>query len=473
MKTETEKKQPQKSAQKPAPKTDAESFQNFRDTWAHRGYQKAQAHLLAVFDTDEEMPLSRHLLLTAIFSFFVIFIAWANLAKLDEVTRGEGKVIPSSDVQSVQSIDAGIVEAFLIKEGQEVKAGQPLIRLSDVEAGADLGANQSRYSGLQASIIRLQAEAEGKDMFEFPPQLMKDAPSSVREEMNAFQANRLKIQGQQSIFEQMLTQREGEIRELEQRAGDLRGVIALQREQKSVIEPLVARGSAPKLELIQLDQSIKEKTVELNSALTSLPRARAAAEEARARLKDLKTTAQADAQRELASKLLEMNEIKERLGALTERKTRTELKSPVNGVIQSISVKTVGGVVKPGEDIIKIVPKDDQLIVEARVKPSDRAFIYPGQKAVVKITSYDFSIYGGLPGEVLDISADTIEDEKKNSFYRVRVRTYEKELKRKGQILPILPGMVASVDILTGQKTIMQYLLKPLIKTLDMAMNER
>jgi membrane fusion protein, adhesin transport system len=181
----------------------------------------------------------------------------------------------------------------------------------------------------------------------------------------------------------------------------------------------------------------------------------------------------AKAQAELSSKLIEMNEIKERLSALTERKGRTELKSPVSGTIQEISVHTIGGVVKPGEDIIKIVPKDDQLIVEAKVKPSDRAFIFPRQKAMVKITAYDFSIYGGLEGEVLDISADTIEDEKKNSYYRVRVRTYETQLKRKGEILPITTGMVASVDILTGKKTVMQYILKPFNKTLENAMTER
>src|SRR5262249_10556765 len=159
-----------------------------------------------------------------------------------------------------------------------------------------------------------------------------------------------------------------------------------------------------KMELMQMEQTIKEKTVELNAALSGLPRAKAAAAEAKARIADVKTAAQAQAQADLAAKLREMNEIKERLSAMKERKTRTELKSPVNGVVQSIAVKTVGGVVKPGEDIIKVVPKDDQLIIEAKVKPSDRAFIYPGQKAVVKITAYDYSIYGGLNGEVVDIS---------------------------------------------------------------------
>lgn len=462
-----------KAAPKPAPKTDMEEFQDFRSNWTNEQIQKAHGHLLALFDTDDDMPLSRHLLFVAIASFFVLFILWANLAVLDEVTRGEGKVIPSTEVQAVQILEAGIVEEFMVREGQEVEAGQVLLRLSDVDASSDLGANNARYLGLLAAITRLQAEAEGKATVEFPEDVMKGAPSSVTEELNAFRANQQQIQGQISILEQQLSQRESEIRELETRASDIRGVLRLQQEEKAMVEPLVARGSAPKMELLQLERTIKEKTVELNGALSALPRVKASAQEARARINDIKTSMQAQAQTELAAKLIEMNEIKERLGALQVRKTRTELKSPVKGVIQELSVNTIGGVVKPGEDIIKIVPQDDQLIVEAKIKPSDRAFIYPGQKAMVKITAYDFSIYGGLKGEVVNISADTIEDEKGNSFYRVRLRTEENELKRKGQILPIIPGMVASVDILTGHKTVMQYILKPLIKTLTNAMGER
>lgn len=437
------------------------------------GVEKAQAHMLALFETDDDLTLSRHLLLAAITTFFAAFIIWANFAQLDEIARGQGKIIPSSDVQSVQVLEAGIVEEFLVREGQEVEAGQVLLRLSDIEASSDLGASRARYYGLLAAITRLQAEAEGREKLEFPAELVKEAPTSVNEEMNAFQANRLQIEGQVNILQQQLTQREQEVAELSTRIGDIQGVLRLQREQKSMVEPLVARGSAPKLELLQLEQTIREKTSEFNSASSSLPRARAAVDEAKARLKDIQTSARAKAQADLAAKQSELNEIKERLSALKERKTRTELRAPVNGTIQELGVKTVGGVARPGEDIVKIVPKDDQLIVEAKIKPSDRAFIYPGQKAMIKLSAYDFSIYGGLKGEVVDISADTIEDEKKNTFYRVRLRTYDTQLKRKGEILPIVPGMVATADILTGKKTVMQYLLKPLIKTMDVAFTER
>lgn len=448
-------------------------WSNIRKKWAKEKADLAEAKALAMLDVEDDLPLSKHMLLGFIALFFIIFIVWANLAPLDEVTRGEGKVIPSTEVQALQSLEAGIVEEFLVKEGEEVTAGQVLVRMSDIEASSDLGANNARYLGLLASITRLQAEAEGKSNIIFPPEVMKGAPSSVTEEMNAFRANQLSVQNQLNILEQQSAQREQEVRELDSRVSDTRGVIRLQQQEMDMIAPMVASGSAPKLELLQLERTIKEKTAELNGYLSSLPRAKSAIGEVRARMNDIKSTAKAQAQTELAAKQIELSEIGERLGALKDRKTRTEIKSPVNGTIQDITINTVGGVVRPGEDFIKIVPKDDQLIIEAKVKPSDRAFIYPGQKAVIKITAYDYSIYGGLEGELVDISADTFEDEKQNTFYKVKLRTYETQIKHDGETLPITIGMVASVDILTGKKTVMEYILKPLIKTMGDAMNER
>jgi len=434
---------------------------------------KAHAHALSLFDTDDDLPLSKHFLLLAICSFVTIFIIWANLATLDEVTRGEGKVVPSSDIQAMQSLDAGIVEEIMVREGDIVEADQPLMRLNAIEATSDLGANQVRYLGLLASITRLSAEAEGKTTVDFPEEVLKGAPQSVTEELNAFRANQQSLQGQLNVLEQQLLQRQQEEREVNQRVSDTRSLIGLQQQEADVIRPLVAKGSAPKLELLQPERTIKERRSELNSQLSSLPRIRSSIEEARARIEETKRNAQAQAQSEMAARLVEINEIKERLTALEERKGRTMLRSPVNGTIQEIATNTIGGVVRPGEDIIKIVPKDDQLIIEAKVRPSDRAFIFPGQKAIIKLTAYDFSIYGGLDGKLVDISADTIEEQDGSSYYRVKLRTDQTELVRKGEVLPITTGMVASVDILTGKKTVMQYLLKPFIKTIDNAMNER
>jgi len=324
-----------------------------------------------------------------------------------------------------------------------------------------------------ASITRLQAEAEGKGTVDFPPEVMEKAPRSVTEELNSFRANRQSLDNQLNVLMQQRAQREQEVRELTGRISDTRGVINLQRQEMEMVRPLVERGSAPPMELLQLERGIKERQTELNGYASSLPRARSAVREAEARMNEIKTNAKAQAQTELSAKMIEMNEIKERLSALTERQSRTEIKSPVDGTIQEITVNTVGGVIRPGEDLIKIVPKDDKLVIEAKVRPKDRAFIFPGQKAVVKLTAYDFSIYGGLDAELVSISADTFEDQDGNSFYQVKLRTNDTQLKRKGEVLPIEIGMIASVDILTGKKTVMQYLLKPLIKTLQTAFTER
>ena len=438
----------------------------------HDTLGQLQAHAEKFLEVDEELPLSTHLiLLTTVVGIFIL-IVWANFAKLDEVTRGDGKIIPSSEIQKVASLEGGIVDEILIKKGDEVEAGQILVRLSDVAASSDLGSNEQRYLGLLATVTRLQAEVEGV-IPEFPEEVMKGAPQSVTEEMNAYSANKNNIATQTTVMEQQRSQRKQELNELQIRSSDLRGELGLIKDEKAMIAPLVEKGSAPKLELLQLDRAIKEKQTELNGVNAGIPRAKSAIAEAEARIDEVKSQAKAQAQTELSAKLIEMNAIKEGLTGLADRKDRADIKSPVNGYIKDLKVYTKGGVVQPGQDFIEIVPKDDQLLVEARINPKDIAFLYPDQAAVVKITAYDFSIYGGLDGELVEISPDAITDEEGNSFYNVRIQTKKNALERKGEVLPIIPGMVASVDILTGEKTVMDYLLKPFKKTLQNSLNER
>lgn len=431
-----------------------------------------QAHAERFLEVDEELPLSLHLILIGTVLAIGLLILWASFAKLDERARGNGKIIPSSEVQKIASLEGGIIEEILIKKGDEVEAGQILVRLSDIAASSDLGSNEQRYLGLLATVTRLQAEVEGK-IPEFPDEVMQGVPQSVSEEMNAYSANKDKIANQTSIMQQQKSQREQELNELRVRSSGLSAELSLIQDEKRMIEPLVQRGSAPQQELLQLDQRIKQKQTELSGVNAGIPRAKAAIAEANARIEEVKSTAKAQAQTELSAKLIEMNAIKEGLSGLQDRKDRTEIKSPVNGYIKDLKVYTKGGVVQPGQDFIEIVPKDDQLLVEARVNPKDIAFLYPDQPAMVKITAYDFSIYGGLKGKLVEISPDAITDENGDSFYVVRIQTEKNALERKGEVLPIIPGMVASVDILTGEKTIMEYLLKPFIKTLKNSLHER
>lgn len=452
----------------PAPKP----FDTESPTWMGDQISKAKAHAEHYFMTDEDMPLSRHILLLSIVAFFAIAIVWAHFAVLEEVTRGDGTVIPSSEIQKISSLEGGILEEILVKEGTEVEAGQTLARLRDVAAASEYGSNEQRYLGTLATVTRLQAEAEGK-MPTFPDNVIKGAPQSVAEEMNAYRANQDRINTQTMIFQQQKSQRSQELNELQIKQNDLRGQLSLAEEEKAMVAPLVASGSAPRMELLQLDRQIKERQTELNSITAAIPRARSAISEADARIRDINSTARAAAQTELAAKLTEMNAIREGLVGLADRRERTEIKSPVNGYIKEVSVYTQGGVVQAGQTFIEIVPKDDQLLVQARISPKDIAFLYPEQDAIVKITAYDFSVYGGLKGNVVSISPDAVTDEEGNSYYLVRIRTEENTLKRRDEVLPIIPGMVASVDILTGEKTVMEYLMKPFIKTLDNAMRER
>lgn len=453
----------------------ANDWAKIRDMWAQSREQlkKAEAHADKFFNSDDEVPLSHHMILIIVLAFFVVFVLWANIATLDEVARGDGKVIPSQEIQTVQSFEGGIIESFLVRDGQEVEAGQPIARLQDVQATSDLGANRQRYLGLKAQAERLNAESEGLITPEFSDEVMAGVPESVSEEMETFRANQRNLLNQIQVLDRQMDQRQQEVTEIRDRIADLKEVIQLSREEMSMIRPLVERGSAPKVELLQLERGIKEQMTELNSLQNTLPTSEQAVAEAKARIAEVKSAARAQAQTELSATQIEMNSIQETLAALQDRKVRTLIRSPVAGTIQDFKINTVGGVVQPGEPIVEIVPKDDQLIIEARINPKDRAFIHPGQKAVVKITAYDYSIYGGLDGELYDISADSITNEKDETYYRVRIRTDQSQLVRKGEQLDIVPGMVATVDILTGEKTVMDYILKPLKKTLNNSLSER
>ncbi|HAJ89424.1 MAG TPA: HlyD family type I secretion periplasmic adaptor subunit [Rhodospirillaceae bacterium] len=463
---------------KPVPKenlnmNEAADWDKIRQGWMKENTDRVQAYADRYFMTDDELPLHRHFILVGLFLFFVVFVLWASFATLDETARGEGQIIPVGEVQVIQNLEGGIVDAFMFQEGDQVKKDEIIMRLRDVGAQSDLGTNEAKYMGLLAAIIRLQAQVDGKDTVNFPDEIMKKSPQSITEELNAFRANKEKLQGQVSVLEQQLSQRKQEVSELTTKSGDLAGVIRLSQEEKRMTEPLVAKGSAPKIELIQLERGIKEKQTELNGVLAAIPRAKSAIAEAQARISEMKKSSIADAQTELTAKTAEINTVKQSLSALTDKKDRTEIRSPVNGTIKDFKINTVGGVVRPGDPIAEIVPIDDNLLVEAKIRPSDIARLRPGLPAMVKITAYDFTIYGGLKGEVSDISADTIKNEKGEFFYRVKVRTKENSLHRKGETLPIIPGMVATVDIQTGKKTVMEYLMKPFFKTVENSMNEK
>ncbi len=424
------------------------------------------------FSPADGIPWRDHVLLYAIALLMLLFLVWASLAKLDEVVRGDGQVIPSSEVQVIQNLEGGIIEAMLVQEGETIEAGQVLLRLKNVQAKSDFDANNRQYHGLLATVARLRAEADGTPP-QFPAAVTQVAPESVTAEMAAYEANKIRQQDQADILQQQLSQKQQEITELEKRIASDSNVLQLAREERNMVRPMVARGASSRQELLQLERQIVQQQGVLEELKLSLPRATAAVKEAEGRIQEQASNFKAEAQRQLSEKTIELNTLKEALAALLDRSERTEIASPVHGTVKDIKIRTIGGVVQPGESIMEIVPLEDQLIVEGRIKPSDIAFIYPGQKAVVRVSAYDFSIYGSLEGKVVEISPDSITNERGESFYRIKVRTAENKLRKDNKDLDIIPGMQATVDLVTGEKTVMTYILKPFIKASQTALTER
>lgn len=414
-----------------------------------------------------------HVFLFVVLALFAVGIFWADRAMVDEVTRGQGRVVPSSQLQVVQSLEGGIVESILVGEGDVVEAGQILLHIDDTGFSSTLGElNVQRYA-LLAQIARLSAEAAGASVVEFGDDVVANAPQVVANEQALFDARQAGLQNQLSILRQQADQREQELNEIEGQVDQYRSSLNIARQELASYLSLPS-GLVPQVEVLRVRREVNDLQGQLDAAERSKPRAESAIREAFDRIQEQFLTFQSEARAELNRKRAELSVIEETLRGATDRVVRTDIRSPVHGIINKLNVTTVGGVLQPGQAVIEIVPLEDTLLVEAQIRPSDVAFIRPGQEATVKITAYDFSIYGGLRGLVERISADTTTDQETGeAFYRIFVRTEVNYLGTSEQPLPIIPGMVASVDILTGQKSILHYILKPVIKARDEALRER
>lgn len=402
-----------------------------------------------------------------------VSVFWMSRAELDEVTPGLGKVIPSRQIQVVQNLEGGIASEILVREGQEVEADQVLMRIDATAAGASFREMEETYFGLLASVARLQAEAEGREPV-FPPDLVRDRPDLVRRERDLYRARKTEFDSLVGVLQQQRTQKQQEVEELQSKLRAAQEGYALVRKEYDLTAPLVRQGIVSQVELLRLERQVTELQAAIASALANIPKARAGIAEVDQRIRERRDNFRSEALKELNDRNVRMSAAQENMAGKKDRVTRTEVRSPVKGIVKQLHVNTVGGVIQPGQDIVSIVPVEEALLVEAQVNPRDVAFLHPGQKAKVKLTAYDFTIYGGLEAEVEQISADTIVDKQGNSFYLIRVRTLETQLRNaKGEALPIIPGMVAQVDILTGKRTVLDYLTKPFIKARYTALRER
>lgn len=403
---------------------------------------------------------------------FLALLAWAYFATLEEVTRGDGRVVPSRQIQVVQAPDRGIVEKIFVREGDIVEEGQPLIEIDDTTFSSQLGEIRQRRWALMARVARLDSEADQRAL-DFPELLASEAPDLIAEEENVYRDKKASLDNELRVLQNQASQREQEYQELLAKQTKLEAVIEIMKREVEIKQKLYDRKVLPEIEFLQLQRQLKESEGELAITKASVRRAEAAREEARERSSSAVATFVSEASQLLAEARGELAVINETLKGAADRVRRTELVSPVKGIINKLNITTIGAVVQPAADLVEIVPLEDTLLIEAQIRPKDVAFLHPGQKAQVKITAYDFSVYGGLEGNLERISADTTEDEEGNRFFRVMIRTDKNHLGPDTEPLPIIPGMVASIDILTGEKTVLDYILKPIKKVRDEALRER
>ena len=422
----------------------------------------------------EQAPKAGRIVLWAAAAFFFAAIVWANWAEVDEITRGDGKVIPSSQVQVIQNLEGGIVRELLVHEGDIVNKGQVLLRIDDTRFSSDLEGSRLKYLELSAKAARLRAEAENTDL-KIPEAVEKEAPQLAHREQALFKSRKQELDSNLGILRQQITQRRQDLAELISKRDHLLNSHALVKKELDMTKPLVADGAISEVEVLRLERQVNEIAGDLKSTQVSIPRAQSALEEAQNKLEETELSFRSQARGDLNDALGELGRVSAANVALEDRVDRTAVRSPVRGTVKQLMINTIGGVVQPGSEMLEIVPLEDTLLVEAHIPPKDIAFIHPGQHAVVKFTAYDYAIYGGLDGKVEQISADSIPDEDKRgeSYYLVKIRTEHSSLQRGGESLPIIPGMMTNVDILTGKKTVMHYLLKPVLRAHERALTER
>ena len=437
-----------------------------------------------------EVPSLHRLIIWSMAGLLFSFIVWAYFSELDQVTSGLGKVIPSSQVQIIQSLDGGVLQKWFVQEGMQVTKDQPIARIDDTRFRSDFAEQKQEVDSLRANIIRLRAELSSilmgnnddwklqieinKQIPVYPEDLEENAEFMVKRQQEEYSGrldnliNQLAIQGQQ------IQQREQEITELESKINTLNISYRLAEKELELTKPLAEKVIVSKIELYKLERTVNNLKGELGSVRLLAPQLKSGLQEAILKRRETVLSYRTEVRAKLSELQNKLSRINESQVSAQDKVTKALILSPVVGTIKTIYINTLGGVVKPGETIAEIVPTEDMLMVEAKIKPRDIGFIYPGLPAVVKITAYDFARYGGLTGTVEHISADTTQDKEGNSFYVIRVRTDASSIKNKNhEDMPIIPGMMTNVDVITGKRTILEYILNPILRANEAALRER
>jgi adhesin transport system membrane fusion protein len=406
-------------------------------------------------------------LLRGVLALLVVMVVWAAWAPVDKVVRAEGRIIPSTRAQLVQHLEGGIVRDIRVREGQSVKAGDILLSLSSSQASTDVQQGRNRVDVLKAQQARLKAEAEGA----LAPMFSADIPDAQKDlERAAFRERSEKIRAEQSALRQQISQRQSELAEAQNRVKNLASEVDVARKQLGVMEGLYRKGAASQLEWLDAQGRLQRLTTTQGDVSSSIPRLQAAIGEQTSRLNESTSRFRAEARAELAQISAEINRFQLNITNDSDRVARNDVRAPLTGFVNKLNFNTLGGVVRPGEVVLEITPSEGPLAVEARVRPDDRARLRPGLSTRVLIGAYDYAVFGALEGEVVEVSADTLVDEKGQRYYRVLIQTGQAQGALAHQV--ILPGMTARADIVAGQRSVLSYLLSPLTRFAQQAMRE-
>jgi len=387
-----------------------------------------------------------------------LVLLWACLTSVDKVVRVEGRIIPAGHSQSIQHLEGGIVSSISVQEGDVVRKGDVLLSIDSTSAQASLSESTGKLQGLRVRAIRLDAEAKGLPAMVIP-ETLRQGREQMDTELYLFTARRQKLLQERRIFEQQISQRNAELAEIQSRHGKLGAELETARQRLKLMTSMATRNAASQLEVLEAQSREQRLLTELSDAENAQPKVLAAIAEAEARIQDSQARYRAEAQGDLSTTQIEIERLENSLTALADRATRTEVRAPVDGIVNRLAINTVGGVLKPGDTVVEITPSTLDIVLEARARPSDRGDLRVGLPAKVRISAYDVGELGILTGHVSEVSADTVADAKGEPFYRVAIQVDKLPERYSGK--QIVPGMTITGDVVTGQRTIMQYVTSP------------
>jgi adhesin transport system membrane fusion protein len=397
---------------------------------------------------------------------------WAYFTQIETIAHSQGKVIPSSKLQVVQNLEGGIVSSIHVKPGQNVKEGDLLVSLNETQFEGDYQSRSQQLLSLGARMARLNAESQNRPL-QFEGQLVKQGPEFVSIERSAYQSRQDQLRAQLETLQAQVDQKRQELQENKIALKTATSTLELGQDERDILSKMVAKGLEPKLELVRLDRTLAEAQGRKETAAASIKKLESAIIEMQSRKDSVNLQFMSDARAEANKAIGEYRALQATMPAYADKKGRTEIRAPLSGIVNRVLVSTVGGVVKPGEPIAEVVPANDQPVFESHVSPTDIGFIKVGQVARIKLSAYDYSIFGAMTGTVTQIGADAVSNEKGESYFIAKVETEAPVLESRGKKLQIMPGMQAQVDIVTGKRTVWEYLSKPIIAVKENAFRER